>query len=358
MRAQAQAIGHSPPAQCFSGRPTQGLTAARRGVEEGVDRVTALFPLWALLASLLAFAYPGPLAGLGGWIPPLLGLVMFGMGATLTPAQFQVVARRPRLLALGVALQFGIMPLAGWLIGHLLGLPPALLAGLVLVGASPGGTASNVICYLARGDLALSITLTTASTLLALVLTPLFTLVYLGERVPVPAGAMLISIVQVVVAPAALGVLLNRVAGTRIGRLKRAFPQISVAAIVLIIAIIVALNRASLADLGAITALAVILHNGAGLGLGYGLARFLGQDETRARTLAIEVGMQNSGLAVALAIKHFSAAAALPGALFSVWHNLSGSVLAAWWSRRPAGPGADSCKQRQPGATPEWRDAG
>jgi bile acid:Na+ symporter, BASS family len=303
--------------------------------DQGLDRITLLFPVWALLASLLAFAYPQPLVDLKAWILPLLGLVMLGMGATLTPAEFREVLRRPRLVALGAALQFGIMPLAGWTIGHLLGLPPVLLAGLVLVGASPGGTASNVICYLARGDVALSITLTTVSTLLAVVLTPLLTLLYVGERVPVPAGAMLLSILQVVVLPVALGVLLNRLAGERIGGLKRLFPLISVAAIVLIIAIIVALNRESLASLGAEAGLAVILHNGTGLAAGYALARLLGQDETRARTLAIEVGMQNSGLAVALAVKHFSAAAALPGALFSVWHNLSGSALAAWWSRRP-----------------------
>lgn len=293
-----------------------------------------LFPVWALLASVLAFAHPQPLAELKGWILPLLGLVMLGMGATLTPAQFREVLRRPRLVALGTALQFGIMPLAGWLTGHLLGLPPALLAGLVLVGASPGGTASNVICYLARGDVALSITLTTVSTLLAVGLTPLLTLLYVGERVPVPAGAMLLSILQVVVVPVALGVLLNQLAGERLGGLKRLFPLISVVAIVLIIAIIVALNRESLAGLGTAAALAVVLHNGTGLASGYALARLLGQDQTRARTLAIEVGMQNSGLAVALAVKHFSAAAALPGALFSVWHNLSGSALAAWWSRR------------------------
>lgn len=303
-----------------------------------LDRITLLFPLWALLGALLAFAHPEPLAGLKPWIVPLLGLVMFGMGVTLTPGQFREVLRRPRLVALGAALQFGIMPLAAWAIGHLMGLPAALLVGLVLVGASPGGTASNVICYLARGDLALSITLTTVSTLLAVVLTPLLTLLYVGERVPVPAGDMLVSILQVVLAPVALGVLVNRFAGQRLSALQRFFPLLSVGAIVLIIAIIVALNRGSLAAMGPAAALAVVLHNGVGLAAGYGLARLAGQDEIRARTLAIEVGMQNSGLAVALAVKYFSTAAALPGAIFSVWHNLSGSALAAWWSRRASSP--------------------
>ena len=300
-----------------------------------MDRITLLFPLWAVLASVLAFTHPGPLVGLKPWILPLLGLVMFGMGVTLRADQFRDVLRRPRLVALGAAMQFGIMPLAAWLIGHLMGLPPAPLAGLVLVGASPGGTASNVICYLARGDVALSITLTTVSTLLAVVLTPLLTLLYVGQRVPVPAWDMLVSILQVVLVPVALGVLVNRLAGERLGGLRRVFPLISVAAIVLIIAIIVALNRGSLGAMGLAAAVAVVLHNAVGLGSGYALARLVGEDETRARTLAIEVGMQNSGLAVALAVKYFSAAAALPGAVFSVWHNLSGSALAAWWSRRP-----------------------
>jgi BASS family bile acid:Na+ symporter len=163
---------------------------------------------------------------------------------------------------------------------------------------------------------ALSITLTTVSTLLAVVLTPLLTLLYVGERVPVPAGDMLVSILQVVLAPVALGVLVNRFAGQRLGTVRRFFPLLSVAAIVLIIAIIVALNRGSLAAMGPAAALAVVLHNGVGLTAGYGLAR----------------------LAVALAVKYFSTAAALPGAIFSVWHNLSGSALAAWWSRRTLSP--------------------
>jgi BASS family bile acid:Na+ symporter len=187
----------------------------------------------------------------------------------------------------------------------------------------------TLLFYLARGDLALSITLTTVLTLLAVVLTPLLTLLYVGERVPVPAGDMLVSILRVVLAPVALGVLVNRLAGQQIAGLQRLFPLASVGAIVLIIAIIVALNRGSLAAMGPAAALAVVLHSGVGLAAGYGLARLAGQDEMRARTLSIEVGMQNSGLAVALAVRYFSTAAALPGAIFSVWHNLSGSALAA-----------------------------
>jgi BASS family bile acid:Na+ symporter len=301
--------------------------------------ITTLFPLWALLAALLALWQPAPFVAAKPLIVPLLGLVMFGMGMTLTWQRFGAVLRQPGRIGLGLALQYLVMPLAAWAVGLALGLPPALLAGLVLVGASPGGTASNVVCYLARGDLALSITLTTASTLLAILATPLLTWLYVGERVPVPVASMLISIAEVVLLPVALGVLINSLFGHRLTRLQPLFPVVSVLAIVVIIAIVVGLNRENLAATGPLVALAVVLHNGIGLAAGYGLGRLITGDERAARTLAIEVGMQNSGLAVALAVKYFSAAAALPGALFSVWHNLSGSLLAAWWSRRPIAGG-------------------
>jgi len=264
--------------------------------------------------------------------------VMLGMGMTLTWQSFAVVLKRPGRVGLGLVLQYLVMPLAAWTVGLALGLPPALLAGLVLVGASPGGTASNVVCFLARGDVALSITLTTVSTLIAIGATPLLTWFYVGERVPVPASSMLQSIFQVVLLPVGLGVLVNSVAHRWLVRVQPLLPVVSVVAIVVIIAIVVALNHANLATLGWTVALAVIVHNGIGLIAGYGLGWLLTRDERTARTLAIEVGMQNSGLAVALAVKYFAAAAALPGALFSVWHNLSGSLLAAWWSRRPTSP--------------------
>ena len=300
--------------------------------------ITALFPLWAVLGALLAFWQPAPFVAAKPLIVPLLGLVMFAMGMTLTWQSFGAVLRQPGRVGLGLALQYLVMPLAAWAVAVALGLPPALLAGLVLVGASPGGTASNLICYLARGDLALSITLTTVSTLLAIIATPLLTWLYVGELVPVPVASMLLSIFKIVLLPVAAGILVNSLFGPRLARLQPLFPLISVLAIVAIIAIVVGLNHDNLATMGLLVALAVVLHNGIGLAAGYGFGRLLTGDERAARTLAIEVGMQNSGLAVALAVKSFSAAAALPGALFSVWHNLSGSLLAAWWSRRlPSG---------------------
>jgi len=295
--------------------------------------ITALFPLWAVALSAVAYLFPAPFLPLKGAIIPFLVVIMFGMGITLTARDFHRVLRAPGIIAAGMALQYGIMPLAALLIGRGLGLPTELVVGMVLVGSCPGGTASNVMCYLARADVALSITLTLSSTALAIVMTPLLTELYVGRQVPVPAFDMLLSILKIVVIPVALGVTVNTLFGARISRVRPVFPFVSMAAIVIIIAVIVALSRDKIADMGLLILSAVILHNLAGLAGGYTVARLLGYNETVCRTLAIEIGMQNSGLAVALATKYFSALAALPGALFSIWHNLSGSLLAGIWAR-------------------------
>ena len=299
-----------------------------------VVRIAALFPLWALLGALLAWFAPAPFAACRPAILPLLGIVMFGMGAGLRVENFLAVLRRPTPVFLGLGLQFLMMPAAGWLLALLAGLSPQLAAGMILVGCSPGGTASNVICYLARGDVALSITLTACSTMLAIVATPLLMLLYAGETVNVPVLEMLQTIFWIIFLPVTLGTGLNHLFHASMGLVRNVFPLLSVFAIVFIIAIIVALNRQQLADVAAILFVLVVLHNLAGLAGGYWVSRWLGQDARICRTLAIEVGMQNSGLAVALAVKYFSAAAALPGALFSVWHNLSGAMLAGHWNRR------------------------
>jgi BASS family bile acid:Na+ symporter len=299
-----------------------------------IARITALFPLWAILGVLLAWFVPDPFAACRPAILPLLGVVMFGMGAGLRLENFLAVLRRPVPVVLGLGLQFLMMPLAGWLLALLAGLPPQLAAGMILVGCSPGGTASNVICYLARGDVALSITLTACSTLLAVLATPLLMLFYAGETVDVPVLDMLQTIFWIIFLPVSLGMVLNHLFHRSLAVVRQVFPLLSVFTIVFIIMIIVALNRAQLADVAAGLFALVVLHNLAGLAGGYWIARWTGQDRRVCRTIAIEVGMQNSGLAVALAVKYFSAAAALPGALFSVWHNLSGSMLAGHWGRR------------------------
>jgi BASS family bile acid:Na+ symporter len=299
-----------------------------------LGRLTQLFPIWAIIVSLLAWQYPELFRSYESWIVPLLSVVMFGMGLGLHLSDFSYVLQMPRLIFAGIALQYTIMPLTAVVLSDLLGLDPVLTAGMILVGTCPGGTASNVICYLARGNVALSITLTAVSTLLAVILTPALTAELVSKSIDVPIMDMLLSILYMVIIPVSAGVLLNHVAGRLLQPVRVAFPLLSVTAIVFIIAIIVSMNAQQVQQIGAAVLIAVMLHNSAGLFLGYFTSRLLGFSPTECRTLAIEVGMQNSGLAVALAIKYFTATAALPGAIFSIWHNLSGSILAGFWSSR------------------------
>jgi len=212
-----------------------------------------------------------------------------------------------------------------------LNLPLELMVGLILVGACPGGTASNVMCFLSRGDVALSITLTAVSTILAVVFTPFITWLYIGQEVAVPIVSMMLTVFKIIVLPVFLGVIINRYLGEVIRPIKPFLPLFAMAAIILIIAIIVALNVQQLSQIALAITIAIMLHNSLGLLSGYWLAKALGYDERVCRTLAIEVGMQNSGLGVALATKYFSVMVALPSALFSIWHNISGSLLASYW---------------------------
>lgn len=307
---------------------------ARSAMNAVFSRLTQLFPFWAIIISLLAWQYPELFRSYETWIVPLLSVVMFGMGLTLHLSDFSYVLQMPRLIFAGIALQYTIMPLTAVVLSDLMGLDPVLTAGMILVGTCPGGTASNVICYLARGNVALSITLTAVSTFLAIILTPALTAELVSKTIDVPVLDMLLSILYMVIIPVSAGVLLNHVAGKILKPVRLVFPLLSVIAIVFIIAIIVSLNAQQVHQIGATVLIAVMLHNSAGLFLGYFTSRLLGYSPTECRTLAIEVGMQNSGLAVALAIKYFTATAALPGAIFSIWHNLSGSILAGFWSSR------------------------
>jgi BASS family bile acid:Na+ symporter len=299
-----------------------------------LQKFTSLFPIWAIVLSAIALLYPGIFLPYKDSIPFLLGLVMFGMGMTLALADFLLVFKRPKAVIIGTVLQYALMPLIGFVIARTFSLSPELTAGVVLLGCCPGGTASNVICYLAKGDVALSIVLTSVSTLISFVMTPLLTWIYIGQTIDVDMYGMLVSILQIVIVPVALGIIINTVSGSRVENIRHLFPLFSVLTIVFIIAIIMALNRETVISAGILIAVVVILHNLLGLVSGYGFAKLLGLSEIEARTIGIEVGMQNSGLSVALAIKYFTATAALPGALFSIWHNISGSFAASYWVER------------------------
>lgn len=296
--------------------------------------ITQLFPLWAILLSTLALFQPDFFVPLKPYIIPLLIVVMLGMGFTLTWPDFQKIMKQPRVIVLGVALQYTVMPLAAFLIAKLFSMPMELLIGMLLVGASAGGTASNVITYLAKGDLALSISMTLLSTLLAVLALPLLTWLYIGQMVYVPVSDMFISLFKLILLPIIIGTTLNTLYHKQIKTFEPVFPLISTIAIVVIIAIVVALNQENIQHVAGTVVTAVILHNSLGLLAGFWLIKKLGYTDKVARTVAIEVGMQNSGLSVALALKYFTTASALPGALFSIWHNLSGSLLAAYWRRK------------------------
>ena len=296
--------------------------------------ITRFFPLWAFALAVTAFSWPALFNQQKSFVVPLLMIVMFCMGMTLQLSDFTRVLKKPGMIVAGVLTQYSLMPLFAYGLSVLLQLPEALMTGMILVGATSGGTASNVICYLARGDVALSVSLTLTSTLLAVIATPFLTWFYAGQSIPVDAQAMMLGIAKMVIVPLSLGVLLNTLLQPLVRRLAPYLPAASVLSIVWIIAIIVALNQSSIYQLGFVLAAAVIIHNILGLLSGYYVARYLGYDETIARTLAIEVGMQNSGLSVALALKYFTPLAALPGAVFSIWHNLSGALLASLWQRK------------------------
>ena len=293
------------------------------------------FPIWALLISGLAIWFPSLFVDLKSWIVPLLMLVMLGMGLTLKWQDFQQVWQNRLVVGLGVGLQYLVMPLTAWLLSWAFGLSLELTIGMMLVGATAGGTASNVMTYLAKGSVALSVSMTLISTLAAVFLLPLLTWFYLGQTVNVPVDSMLLMLLKMIVGPLVLGMVLNHFWHGKLQGAMRFFPVFSMAVILLIIAIVVALNVNNLETVAWTLVAAVILHNVIGMLFGYTLSRKLGYDTVIARTVAIEVGMQNSGLSVALALKYFSAASALPGALFSIWHNLSGSIFASYWQKKP-----------------------
>lgn len=294
------------------------------------------FAVWVILTSVIAFLIPDPFLGLGSYITILLGVVMFGMGLTLKAVDFKIVFTKPLPVIIGVCAQFIIMPLVAFAIAKLLNLPAELAAGLVLLGCVPGGTASNVMVYLAKGNVPLSIAMTSISTLLSPIMTPLILLLLAGQWMPVDAVSMFMSIVQVIIVPIVLGLAIKKFFPVAVEKSLSVLPLISVAAIITIVAAVVSGNSATIATSGLLIFTAVMLHNGFGLLLGYFAGKVLGQDEVNRRAIAIEVGMQNSGLGVALATAHFGPLAALPSVLAAAWHNISGPILATYWSKKPA----------------------
>ena len=289
-----------------------------------------------LVTALLSFAFPQLLQQVRPTVVNyLLGVVMFGMGLTLNLQDFKIVFSRPRDVIIGCLAQFTVMPLLAWGLSRLFSLDEALALGVILVGCCPGGTASNVITYLAKGDLALSVGMTGVSTLLAPFLTPLLTWALAGKSVNVDVVGMLLSILWVVILPIAIGLIVKWIWPKFTEKATDYLPAFSSIAIALIVAIIISANADKLLAGGLLIIVVVVLHNICGLGLGYLIGCLLGMSVPKKRAISIEVGMQNSGLASSLATIHFAVypLATIPGAIFSVWHNLSGAAVAYLYRR-------------------------
>lgn len=299
------------------------------------DFISSLMGVIILLSAVLALFFPSYFSFLSpSIINPMLGVVMLGMGLTLNPSDFKTVFSRPKDVIAGCAAQFVVMPLLALLLTKAFSLPVEIALGVVLVGCCPGGTASNVITYLSKGDLSLSVAMTTVSTLLAPFLTPFLTWALIGETVDVDVVSMFLSIFFVVILPVALGLTIQRFLPRFTKVVSTYLPSFSVLVIALIVMIVVSLNSAKLLSCGALVVLVVVLHNIMGLALGYAVAKLLRMSGAKARAVSIEVGMQNSGLASSLALTSFAQypLAAVPGAVFSVWHNISGAIFARVYS--------------------------
>ena len=295
------------------------------------DFIARWMGIWVLAVAALALFFPTSFFWMKTrTINPLLGIIMFGMGLTLSPSDFRVVLRRPKDIFIGCLAQFTVMPLLALGLSWLFHLPKELAIGLILVGCCPGGTASNVITYLAGGDLALSVGMTATSTLLAPLLTPLLVWLLAGTMVDVDTVGMLLSILYVVIAPIVAGLLCQRFLHRATEIAQPFLPALSTIAIAMVVGIVVSHNADRLLVGGLIVVLAVMAHNLLGLAIGYLLGRLLHLPKPKCVAVSIEVGMQNSGLASSLAVLHFSALpqAAIPSAIFSVWHNISGALAA------------------------------
>ncbi|MBN6530897.1 bile acid:sodium symporter family protein [Acinetobacter pittii] len=294
------------------------------------------FALWVIVFAALALWQPEFFVWLKAYIPWILGIIMLGMGMTMTVDDFKGVLQSPKAVLIGVVAQFVVMPGLAYALCKLFNLPPEIAVGVILVGCCPGGTASNVITYMAKGNVALSVACTSVSTLLAPILTPAIFYLLASQWLKIDAASMFISILQVVLLPIVIGLILRTWLKRQVESYIQVMPLVSVIAIVAIVAAIIGGSKAAILQSGLLILVVVILHNGLGYLLGFTAARFFKLPYADSKAIAIEVGMQNSGLGVALAAVHFAASpiTAVPSAIFSLWHNISGPALATYWASK------------------------
>ncbi|MCL1631303.1 bile acid:sodium symporter family protein [Sporolactobacillus sp. CPB3-1] len=295
------------------------------------------FSLFVLGAAVAAYYQPAVVTWVLPYVNYLLGIIMFGMGMTLKQSDFAEVFKRPKDVLIGVCAHYLIMPLIAYVLCFAFRLPPAIAVGVILVGCCPSGTASNVMCFLAKGDVALGVSIGAVSTLIAPVMLPLILWLLAGRWVHIPTGSLFVSVIEIVIVPIVLGVLVNSFFGRKVDRITEALPLVSTIAIILIAGGVVAASNKNgdLLTAGTLIIVPVVMfHNLLGYALGFLFSRLLGMDHPKSRAITFEVGMQNSALGVALAMAFFSPAAAIPATLFSIWHNMSGSLLASFWSSK------------------------
>lgn len=296
---------------------------------QSINRVFNDYLSWiVLIVAVIAFLVPDLFVGAAKQTVPLLQLVMFSMGLTLTWQVFVDVFKQPWQVILVSLIQFLWMPFAGWIIGYVFGFPPEIALGFILLGAAPGGTASNVMTFLANGNVPLSVSATTVSTLLAPVLTPFFIVLYAGKTVDISFWPMFISIVQIIAIPIALGIVVNYFIGKHIQPVKDVLPTIAAVAVLIILAGVTAISRDNILANGVLIFIACLVQNISGYVVTYIVCRAIGTKTVDRRAMQIEVAMQNSALAASLAMKHFTPQAAVAGAVFSIIHNFTGSIFA------------------------------
>ncbi|WP_339198969.1 bile acid:sodium symporter family protein [Solibacillus sp. FSL R5-0449] len=292
------------------------------------------FAIWVLVAAGLAIWTPEYFTWIGSYITILLGIVMFGMGMTLKLDDFKLILQYPKGVIIGIVSQFVIMPLLAFALAKIFNLPPEIAVGVILVGCCPGGTSSNVMTFLAKGNTALSVTITSFTTLLAPFVTPALIYLLASEWLPVSFMAMFMSVIKVVLIPIILGILAQFLFRPIVEKSIDILPTISVVAIVMIVAAVVSGSRDKILETGLIIFAIVILHNGLGYLIGYLVAKLFKLKYDDQKAVSIEVGMQNSGLGAQLAMAHFDPVSAVPSAIFSFWHNISGPILATYWGSK------------------------
>jgi BASS family bile acid:Na+ symporter len=296
---------------------------------------TRVFPFWITVAAIVSLLVPAPFTPLASYVTYLIGIVMLAMGLSMGIEDFRLVLSRPKDVLLGVMLRYCIMPLVAVAVSRLLNLSPVLAAGFILVGCSPSAVASNVMAFISKGDTALSVTVSSLNTLLSPFITPFMFVLLVGETVSVDPVKMLLDIAKVVLLPIALGITLRMLIPELVKKILPYMPFISTVALILIVMPGIALNASRVLSVAAIAAFGVLLHNSAGLALGFFSAKKLfGLSQKKSQAIAFEVGMENTGLAVALALTYLDPIAAVPAAIFGACHNITGSVLASYWAAR------------------------